>query len=327
MSTRVRDLSAVLGPYRDQSSNFGKPETALANHLPMAVTALAAIGADDERLVRWAATYSSHQALRPAGAAELAGRRKWRDRIAREGARAALASALATLGDGLAAASFHAAIRAAYAIERGDDQDLACALESWEREFLTLPVAHTRNRVPVGEALDALANAPIDRSHPGMWLIADAMRAVAVRDGFAAIASRVPPTSALDDLALAAAGAFAASGNFTALHLMTGTHAFRTLAAVVGDADEVMPAFWSAYAAASIVAGVTPSLDVRVLDPLRDKPTRWPDLLARAVAQDDDHVIKSTYTAWRLGEELNDPLFGTAAQRYLERTSQRFIRT
>lgn len=321
MSTRVRDLSAVLGPYRDQSSNFGKSE-ALANHLPMAVTALAAMGADDERLVRWAATYSSDQALRSAGPSELAGRRKWSDRIAREGARAALASALTTLGDGLAAASFHAAIRAAYAIERGDDQDLACALESWEREFLTLPVAHTRNRVPVGEALDALANAPIDRSHPGMWLIADAMRAVAVRDGFAAIASRVPPTSALDDLALAAAGAFAASGNFTALHLMTGTHAFRTLAAVVGGADEVIPAFWSAYAAASIVAGVTPSLDVRVLDPLRDKPTRWPDLLARAVAQDDDHVIKSTYTAWRLGEELNDPLFGTAAQRYLEHTTR-----
>jgi hypothetical protein len=317
MSTQVRNLSRILRPYRDQSSNFGNPEAALANHLPMVVTALAAMGANDVRLASWAATYALEQALRPAGAAELAGRSKWSDRIARDGALVTLASALATLGDGLAAAAFHAAIRAAYAVERGDDEDLASALESWEREFLALPVARTRERVSVADALHALTSASLDRSDPGMWLIADGMRAIGLRDGFEAIAAAVPPASALDDLALAAAGAFAASGNFIALHLMTGTHAFRVLASAVGRAEELMPAFWSAYAAAATLTGVAPSLDARVLDPLRCQETRWEDLLARAAAQDDDHVIKSTFTAWRLDEEISDPVFSAAAGRYL----------
>lgn len=314
MSTQVRDLSSILGPYREQSSNFGGE---LANHLPMVVTALAAMGADDKRLTSWAAAYSSEHGLRPAGTAERAGRGKWMDRIAREGVRATLASALATFGDGLAAAAFHAAIRAAYAVERGDDEDLASALESWEREFLALPVSRTRERVPVARALNALKTATLDRSDSGKWLITDGMCAVSARDGFAAIASAVPPAAGLDELVVAAAGAFAASQNFTALHLMTGTHAFRVLAKVVGTADDVMPSFWSAYAAAAIVAGVTPSIDERVLDPLRREPTAWADLLARAAAQDDDHVIKSTFTAWRLDEEIDDPVFGAAAARYL----------
>jgi hypothetical protein len=283
----------------------------------MAVTALAAMGADDERLASWAAAYSSLHELRPAGTAELAGRMTWRNHIARDGVAATLASALATLGDGLAAAAFHAAIRAAYAVERGDDDDLASALESWEREFLTLPVARTSERVSVTEALHALANATLDRSDPGMWLIADGMRAIGARDGFAAIAAAVPPTEALDDLALAAAGAFATSGSFTALHLMTGTHAFRVLARAVGNAENVMPAFWSAYVAAAVVAGVTPSIGAGALEPLRRERTRWEDLLARAAAQDDDHVIKSTFTAWHLDEEIGDPVFGAAAGRYL----------
>lgn len=320
MSTQVRDLSRILGPYRDQSSNFGKPDVPLANHLPMAVTALAAMGANDERLASWAAAYSLEQALRPAETVELAGRRKWRERIAREGTRPTLVSALGTLGDGLAAAAFHAAIRAAYAIQRGDDEDLASALESWEREFLALPVARTRERVSVTDALHTLASATLDRSHPGMWLIADCMSAIGARDGFAAIANAVPPVSALDDLALAAAGAFGASGNFTALHLMTGTHAFRVLASAVDNAEQAMPAFWSAYATAAIVAGATPSLEASVLDPLRREPTRWDDLLTRAAAQDDDHVIKSTFTAWRLDEEIGDPVFGAAAARYLAKS-------
>ena len=91
MTARTRDLSAILAPYRDRSSNYGKPTVPLSNHLPMAVTALAAMGADDDRLATWAAEYDSRQALRPAGLEEGAGRERWRARIQRDGARKALA--------------------------------------------------------------------------------------------------------------------------------------------------------------------------------------------------------------------------------------------
>jgi hypothetical protein len=317
MTARARDLSSILDPYRDRSSNFGAPGTALADHLPMAVTALAAMGADDARLTTWAAAYAEGQGLRLAGVAETSGREAWRARIESDGARVTLASALETLGDGIGAAAFHAAIRAAYAIERHDDIDLASALESWEREFVALPVARTSTRVSAAEALQALRDASLDRSPSGPW-IADGMRAVGRRSGFVALAAVVPSADALDDLVLAAAGAFAATGNFTALHLMTGTHAVRTVARFLGGVDAVMPAIWSAYAAAALVACVTPSLDAQALDPLREERTSWDTLLARAVAHDDDHVIKATYTAWRLNDEIGDPLFATAAARYLK---------
>ena len=142
------------------------------------------------------------------------------------------------------------------------------------------------------------------------------MRAVGKRDGFAAVATAVPSLEAMDDLALAAAGAFAATGNFTALHLMTGTHAFRVLSRALGTADEMLPAFWSAFAAATIVAGVLPSIDSDTLEPLRNEGDSWDMLFERAIRQDDDHVIKATYTAWCLNDEIQDPLFATAAARY-----------
>ena len=283
MTARTRDLSAILAPYRDRSSNYGKPDIPLSDHLPMAVTALAAMGADNERLATWAAEYDSRQALRPAGLDEVAGRERWRARIQRDGARETLVRAMETLADGIGAAAFHAPIRAAYAINRGDDLDLACALESWEREFVELPVARTSNRVSAAEALDTLAHVPLDRSSPEKWLIADGMRAVGKRDGFLGLASAVPSLEAIDDLALAAAGAFAATGNFTALHLMTGTHAFRELSRVLASAYEMMPAFWSAFAAATIVAGVVPSLDSNTLGPLRSESEPWDALLERAM--------------------------------------------
>jgi hypothetical protein len=315
MTASVRDVSAILEPYRNRSSNFGTPEVPLSDHLPMAVTALAGMGANPERLVTWAASYDALHALRPADRAEAEGRAKWRARIELHGARKTLAEALEQLGDGIGAAAFHAAIRAAYAIDRNDDRDLACALESWEREFVKLPVARTPKRVSAADALDALARGALDRSNPGKWLIGDGMRVVGERDGFAEIASVVPSVDAIDDLALAAAGAFAATGNFTALHLMTATFAFRELSRALGPTEQMMPAFWSAYVAATIVAGVVPSLHAAALDPLRSTSDSWDALLERAVQQDDDHVIKATYTAWRLSDEIDDPVFATAAMR------------
>lgn len=319
MVARLRDLSAILEPYRDRSSNYGTADTPLSDHLPMAVTALAAMGAGDGRLATWAAGYASAQALRPAGPQEAADRERWRARIQRDGSRATLAGALETLADGIGAAAFHAAIRAAYALERDDDLDLAYALESWEREFVAMPVARTPKRVSAAEALDALERAPLDRSDPESSLIATSMRVVGQRDGFAALVATVPSAAAIDDLALAAAGAFAATGSFTALHMMTGTHAFRVLARALGDVDALMPAFWSAYAAAAIVAGVTPSLAAEKLEPLRCECPSWEASIAAAVAHDDEHVIKATYTAWRLDEEIGDPVFGAAAARYLKK--------
>jgi hypothetical protein len=155
-------------------------------------------------------------------------------------------------------------------------------------------------------------------------LISTRMGIVARDARFAAVAEFAPRFADLDGLALAAAAAFALSGDFTALHVMTATHAMRILAPHLPDRDRAMQGFWPAFAAAGIVAGTPPTLDPFVLNALRDEaPQAWEPLLEEAVRQDDEHVIKATYTAWRLDMDLPDPVFRAAANRYLLKKSTR----
>ena len=150
------DVSPLIAPYRYRSTNYGKPNFPLSDHLPMAIAALAEMGASPQRIAGWARAYAArYPCIAPAS--ERDARRAWHDRIVAIGMRGALAEAIAQAGDGIGAAAFHAVIRAAYALERNDDDELACALESWEREYLALPVLPVRQRAGVHEALAALA--------------------------------------------------------------------------------------------------------------------------------------------------------------------------
>jgi soluble lytic murein transglycosylase-like protein len=316
------DVSAVLAKYADNASNYGAANFPLSDHLPMAVVALAAMGAKPARIESWAQNYAAVHELRIADDEERAQREFWRQRISIQGRDAVLAGALPGLIDGIGAAAFHSAIRAGYAVEQNDDRELACALESWQREFLDLPAPATTRTVSVDEALTNLAQSTVRVEPRG--LIASRMLAVAKDPGFLAIAQAVPRSSDIKALAIAAAAAFAESGEFTALHVMTGTYALRSLSRFFPDPETAMPAFWRAYAAASLVAGTTPSLAPDRLALLRaEAPTGWYELLVEATAHDDEHVIKSTYTAWRFDETLRDPVFRTAARRYIDQETYR----
>jgi hypothetical protein len=284
----------------------------------MAVVALAEMGASAERIEAWAEQYATKHQLRPADAGERKRRNAWYQKISVEGRDAVLAVALPGLIDGIGAAAFHPAIRAGYAVEQDDDQELASALESWDREFLDLAAPEDTRLVEIDEALAALAASTIRIEARG--LIAPLMQRVATHAEFANIAQLVPRSGDIDKLALAAAVAFAESGDFIALHVMTGTYAMRTISGFFVDPDEEMPGFWRAYAAAALVSGAIPSLAPSKLVSLRaEAPTDWEPLLTQAIANDEEHVIKATYTAWRLDADMNDPIFLTAAKRYLDK--------
>lgn len=298
------------------ASNYGPPTFQLYTHLPMAVVALEEMGARAGRIESWAADYVKANELQLAGPDELAARKPWYERITTEGRDAVLRAALPKLVEGVGAAAFHAAIRAAYAVDRNNDVELAAALETWDRESLAIPAPAKTRTVPVEKALEALAASEIRVDSRG--LITTRMQTVANDRRLAAVAQNVPRSTDIDALALAAAVAFAESGDFTALHVMTGTHAVRVLAKYLPDAEAAMPAIWRAYAAAALVAGTVPSLTPARLESLRaEAPGGWEELLAAAIAHDDEHVIKSTYTAWRLDRALRNPIFRTAARRYI----------
>jgi hypothetical protein len=91
---------------------------------------------------------------------------------------------------------------------------------------------------------------------------------------------------ALPQLSRLAARAYAGSGNFTVLHMLTASHALRLLLPFVDDADAetALRWFWQAWATALVAACVQPRPPVPLLP--------WPEIVRRALAEADVHVIK-----------------------------------
>jgi hypothetical protein len=145
--TSPADSRALRALLTDAARFDAEYRGGLSNHLPMALTALTRLGADDERLAEFAQRYA--QRLHPATALEAwAAGDPWRGRfgdplawpayrslfrewIAHEGASAVLAQCLPPLMEGVAAAAFHGAIRVAYALAANHADELADGLAYW----------------------------------------------------------------------------------------------------------------------------------------------------------------------------------------------------
>jgi hypothetical protein len=273
----------------------------LSDHRPMALVALERLGADGNRLQAWAAGYERAKGLRrarphenwPTGDAwtgRLGDRGAWpvyrhlfRQWIDHEGGAEVLSQVLPALMPGCAAAAFHGLIRTAYAAQVGHRGELADGLAHWASFFQPL------GELPASDATETDPLALLRRLRAGTSsapLIAGRI-ADAARDGRVnrVIAALRVDAATPERLARAAALAYAESGNFTALHLVTGTHAMRIVARFADDAEAAWRWFWQAYAHGVVAARLQPATTPLVL---RD----WPRLVAAARASDDEHVIK-----------------------------------
>lgn len=246
----------------------------LANHLPMALVALDAMGADDGTIARFAAGYESHLEPMPGAAFAITAGDEARHlgskdalpawvayfdaRTGREGRDAVLHEWIERLAPGIGTAAFHGAIRTAYGVESGSERELAHGLAYWAAAFeplVALPAL--RGTLSVAQVLASLASDP---AHAGRRLpgknIAERMLHAATQPGFAALAGTVDAVKlSLDDLAAAMLRAYAASGDFTILHGITGCHAFRALAPFAPDAREALTHLWVAILAAYLGTG------------------------------------------------------------------------
>lgn len=296
----------------------------MSNHLPMAQQALLELGASAERLQAFTAAQETvlepQVAARPARVAlqrdlgrpdsDAAWRAHFAARIAGLGSSAALREALALLLPGVGAIAFHGLIRTGHAVLAGHDGELAAGLAHWAAHFMPLP-ATDGPPLDLPEWLQALAALPRPVAPPGA-LITGRMQAWGDSPGFAAVAGRLrlsPDT--LRDLALLAARTYAATRNFTVLHLLTASHAMSVLEPW-WPAPELPRGFAVAAAAGLLASGAAPALALALQAP----PSRpWPTLISAACAQDDAHVIKLTHAAWRLGRRWPDPAWRAAAER------------
>ncbi|HEX4333918.1 MAG TPA: questin oxidase family protein [Usitatibacter sp.] len=303
----------------------------LASHYPMALVSLDAMGADDAVLDRFGATYLSNlEPIEPAvvtiapgdEAAHLGSPRAFPEwatyfnaAIAGEGMDAVLVRWTGRLLPAVAAGAFHGAIRTAYALEGGSPRELAHALAYWAAAYETLPeMPPASGKLSCDEVLAAVGRDPAFAASrpPGGNIIERTAAAARMPQLATHVASTDPARLDLDAIARALLRAYAASGNFTLLHGVTGTHAFRLLSAHASDADASLGDLWSALVAAYAGAGA-PRVEGWGLGLAGADSLDWPAIHSRALDREDEHDIKLAYTCWREWQHRGDDLYRRAA--------------
>ncbi|KVE77683.1 questin oxidase family protein [Burkholderia vietnamiensis] len=311
-----------LNELLDANARFDLAAKGTTNHCPMALIALANMDASSARLQEFFDMWERKFALSAPPVDTTISRGDWTKHLGNRAAFGALrlcfqdwmtdagivpviAAVLQAVPFAPATGAFHALIRLAYGIEVEHAGEIASGLASLISSHLPIDVIPDKNRTAdgVGTGFDHVAQA-----FSGVTLPRDSitsrLRAVAtdVRFGKAVLAS--PPNVALlDDLAQATIGAYWRKPDFTLLHTVTATRAARIVFAQLpeGLIKQLLPNLWIALCAAYATVGRLPVAEANVPDIDID----WNDVCRMAVASDDDHVIKMTYTC--LCEDRRDP--------------------
>ena len=326
MSVRPATLARIEGAHRFGAFYRGY----LANHLPMALVALDAMGAGEDAIERFQSRYAaSHlEPLQPAAFEIAPGSEDahygdasafpawvayFDKRIRAEGVTAVLAGVLDALMASVESGAFHGAIRTAYALESGSSREMAHALAYWSaaREVPDdLPaIAGHESPTAILAALSRDAEFA-GRRAPGRN-IAMRTRAVMARPDFRRYVERVDAEElSIEALAHSMIRAYAATGNFTLLHAVTGCHAARLLVRFARDREAAVRRLWVALAAAYAGEGA-PAIEGWHLD--GSETLDWPEIHARAARCDDEHDVKLAYTCWREWQESGDDLYRRVA--------------
>ena len=300
----------------------------LSNHLPMALTALARLGASDERLSEFAKRYAKRLHAAPPAEPWPAGeawrallgqprawpayRTLWREWMDNEGAAEVLAQALPTLMQGAGAAAFHGLVRAAYALAANHAEELADALAYWSCRWFACGAADGQGSNADTAAVIATLDFSAELHEEA--LIAQQMAQAAAHPRFAPALARwrVDAHITLPRLAMLAAERYAARAEFTVLHLVTSAHAVRVLLPWLPAEDRLTALRHYAGAAAAAWATLPhdrPGAMVQV------SVLPWTEIAARAVDSDDDHLIKLVDSCRELEKTLGGAVWGRAASR------------
>lgn len=301
----------------------------LASHYPMALVSLDAMGADEAAIDRFGARYLRNlEPIEPAvvtiapgdEAAHLGSPRAFPEwvayfdaAIAADGAEGVLARWIGRLLPALAAGAFHGAIRTAFAIESGSPRELAHALAYWAAAYETLPeLAPPAGDLSCDEVLAGIARDPAfaGKRPPGRNIVERTLGAARMPQLAVHVARTDPTRLDLDAIARSLLRAYVASGDFTLLHGVTGTHAFRMLSPHASEPDAALRDLWTALVAAYVGAG-TPRVEGWGLR--GDDSLDWPGIHARAHDREDEHDIKLAYSCWREWQHRGDDLYRRAA--------------
>ena len=297
----------------------------LSSHLPMALVALSRLGADEERMQDFFRTYSRQLRLREAVAepitdwaahlgkpnAEMTFLAFFRQEVRAQGIESTLRRFLPYLISGIAGDAFHGLIRIGYAFDLRHESETAEGLTALAMSYLDLqPIVGSPRFASAMGAFDALREDrrfdAIDVSGPN---IVTRVSKAAAQPAFIDYAySIVEPR--LEYLALIAAGIYANTNNFTALHLVTACHAMRLLLPLFDGSSTPLSHLATTMLAAYVPIG-RPDFRTRAVESLPP----WDEIAAVARRSNDDHVLKLVYTARCEFEHYGWPVYHYMAAR------------
>ena len=307
----------------------------LSNHLPMALTALSLLGADElqmEKFQVWGsvrlapappdtAPCANWTAVRGQPRAFAAVRAHFARDIATLGARDTVRGALPWLADGVGGAAFHGLLRTAFAVIAEHDSELASGLAHWTCTHMPLLPAQAGGQhdapgpdVDLRTWLAELSETTKDWKSSG-GLIADRMLCYSRTTAFQACAARLTVREGtLRELADLALEYYLRSRNFTVLHLITSAHALRVLSPYFDAPLAAVRQYAIAFAAGVAASGI----DVQALARPVDVQS-WPTLGVHACDATDEHVIKLIYACREEFQVTGDERYRSAASLVLRR--------
>lgn len=329
--TPANPLPALLSAQTWLPPEYGQ---SLSNHLPMALHALQALGASPERLQQFFGQYAMQHFQAAAGtppAPEGSGpwadklgdiqafealRRQFLHTLNTEGREALLQATLPVLWPGLAAAAFHGPIRVGHALQAGHGPELAAALAYWAARWQPLPAVQAPTAMSLAEwaaQLQAARPEPASRAPTISRRMAEVSTSPAYQELAGALAPAASLRQRVQQLASLALPAYAATGDFTLLHAVTGLRAVQVMLPWleaegthidVSVLDRALVAAWL-----STRPRRQPAMD-RLLD--------WPEVMALAVANPDEHVIKLVHACHEQAAHWGDAACLAAANRAVQ---------
>jgi hypothetical protein len=304
--------TSTLGQLLDAELRFSPSIREIySNHLAMELVALDQLGAAPEVLQHVFDVHARGEAEPRRDADALAA---LRGEVRRVGIATAVRRLVPPLATGPSTALFHPLIRLAYALDVGDDGQVAAALLDWStrRHVLVRPEPVPGDRRLPDVAADLSAR-------PDPWAPTYDLDAIAARPELqAAVHGLAVDDHTLDDVSAFVINAHATAEAFVTLHMVTGARAVRAVAGWLDDETASQLIGWSAHAmvVAYAAAGAPALLDESHLDAIRHQPVPSPEAIAAHAIDDlDPHVVKLVNVALVEEARTGDPLYRYAAAR------------
>lgn len=301
----------------------------LANHLPMSLCALSALGADDYRLKEFFDFYKGRLSPQTPTVQEI-NQNNWTEflgqhhfhtdylnffqlQLKKHGREKLLAEYLPKLLQAPGSGAFHGLIRTAYAVEFSFDSEIAEGLAYWSICYLQANQMFSTPEItePTPSALQIIVMAMNDESFlvpPTGKNIIERQEKIYFHPSLGKYASKLKIIDqSLEELTAATMKAYAITNDFTLLHSVTGTHALRLLLPFVKDRITPLRCHWVDVLAASLTILIPQDMRSTLLccmesDDLPqnifqfEKIQDWKTIQEAAILSNDDHVSKLVYS-------------------------------